>query len=239
VNPPAPRFAPVDRQTLSQGIRLAILESLRRGELRPGTRLPSERELSEQFGVARTSVREAFQGLVTLGVIEKRGNASYVADSVPTYPLELEDLRKRKVTELFEVRQVVEVPIVRLATCRASEAQRAEVAAIALRFSDDMPFDEFQRLDREFHWTIAQTCGNETLADFYRTVLDSIFASREVADLLHAIENEAVVREVVRKSTVAHREIAQAIVGGDWAAGIDAAERHLDAVEEDIIARMV
>jgi GntR family transcriptional repressor for pyruvate dehydrogenase complex len=238
VSPPAPRFAPVDRQTLSQGIRSAILESLRRGELRPGTRLPSERELSEQFGVARTSVREAFQGLVTLGVIEKRGNASYVAESVPTFPLEL-DLRKRKVTELFEVRQVVEVPIVRLATCRASEAQRAEVAATALRFCDDMPFDEFQRLDREFHWTIARMCGNETLADFYRTVLDSIFASREVADLLHAIANEAVVREVVRKSTVAHREIAQAIVGGDWAAGIDAAERHLDAVEEDIIARMV
>ncbi|MES4791934.1 MAG: FadR family transcriptional regulator, partial [Chloroflexota bacterium] len=67
------RFDPIEHRTVVEKIREAISERIRAGLLAPGSQLPCERELSEQFGVARTSVREAMQGLVTLGVLERRG----------------------------------------------------------------------------------------------------------------------------------------------------------------------
>ena len=78
-----PRFEPVERQTVTETVRDALLESIRSGALLPGSRLPSERSLCEEFGVARTSVREAIQGLVSLGIITKRANRPYVAEQLP------------------------------------------------------------------------------------------------------------------------------------------------------------
>ena len=74
-------FEPLARETLSAQIRDQLLERILSGALAPGVRVPSERDLSEQFRVARTSVREAMQGLLSLGVIERRGNRSYVVEA--------------------------------------------------------------------------------------------------------------------------------------------------------------
>src|ERR1700693_6387779 len=90
-----PRFGPIERQTVSEGIRDALLESMRSGALPPGSRLPSERALCEEFGVARTSVREAIQGLVSVGAIVRRANRPYVAEQLPGMELAGHDDRKR------------------------------------------------------------------------------------------------------------------------------------------------
>ena len=64
-------------------IRARLAERSTPGELAPGTPLPAERVLCQQFGVARTSVREAIQGLVIAGYLERRGNRSVVAEHLP------------------------------------------------------------------------------------------------------------------------------------------------------------
>src|SRR5258706_11617587 len=122
MNVTRPRFEPIERQTVSEGIRDALLESIRSGALPPGSRLPSERSLCEEFGVARTSVREAIQGLVSLGAIVKRANRPYVAEQLPGMQLAGRDDRKRHLEELVEVRRIVEVPIARLTAARADAA---------------------------------------------------------------------------------------------------------------------
>src|SRR3546814_7701246 len=94
--------------------------------------MPSERTLCDQFGVARTSVREAIQGLVSLGVVERRGNRTYVTELMPD--VTLGDARKRSVTDIFEVRRLVEVPMAELAARRADPEQRAEIKRIARTF---------------------------------------------------------------------------------------------------------
>jgi GntR family transcriptional regulator, transcriptional repressor for pyruvate dehydrogenase complex len=53
------RFEPISRRTISEEIRDVLVDKIRSGEMAPGAQLPSERELCDQFGVARTSVREA------------------------------------------------------------------------------------------------------------------------------------------------------------------------------------
>lgn len=234
-----PRFAPVSRRGVSEQVRDLLAKSIAEGELLPGSQLPSERELCEAFGVARTSVREAVQGLVSLGVIEKRGNRSYVAEQLPEVSFDGDDQRKRRVTELFEVRQAIELPIARLAACRATDEQRQELVEIASGFRPDMPLKEFRQLDRQFHWAVARACGNATLAELYGKVLDSLFQSSEFDELLGSNTNQAAVRDVIEASGNAHRQIAAALQAGDWAAAVQEVEGHLDQVETLMVSNMV
>ncbi len=118
-------FTPVSRRTVSEEVRERLAASIRSGQIAPGQPMPSERSLCEDFGVARTSVREAIQGLVTIGVIERRGNRSYVKQSLPDLDLDhSEDERKIHVRQLFEVRRIIEIPTAEMAAERADAAQR-------------------------------------------------------------------------------------------------------------------
>lgn len=236
---PTTSFAPIPRRTVASQVREAIETAIRSGEMGPGTALPSERELAEQFDVARTSVREAVQALLSVGMVEKRGNRSYVVERLPEVRFDETDHRKRRVVELFEVRQIVEVPIARLAARHATAEQRAEIAEIAGRFREDMDLEEFRRQDRQFHWALATACGNATLAELFGKVLDSLFASEEFGALLGSQENREAVGEIISASTVAHRRIAGAIVAGDEDGTEGAAQEHLGHVEEQMVARLV
>jgi GntR family transcriptional regulator, transcriptional repressor for pyruvate dehydrogenase complex len=234
----SPRFPPVERRTLSEEIRLALLGAIRTGTLAPGSSLPSERELAEQFNVARTSVREAMQGLISLGVVERRGNRSLVTEHLPDLSLYEEDHRKSRVLELFEVRKIIEVPLAELVSKRATDADLALIRGIADRFSEDMEIAEFRQLDREFHTALAAACSNRLLAEVYGKVLDSLFRSADFEEMLTAQANRVAVRRIVASSTNAHRAIANAVCLGDPEQAKDAVHAHLDQVESEMLSRM-
>lgn len=235
------KFEPVERRTISVEVRERLAASIRDGLLLPGSQLPSERALCEQFGVARTSVREGLQGLVSLGVLERRGNRTFVTESMPdvSFALDGTDRRKERVRELFEVRQVVEIPLARLAASRATDEDRVRITELAKQFHADMKLEAFRKLDHEFHWAIARASGNETLLELYGKVLDSLFGSAEFDQLLTARTNRDVVHDVIRTAATMHRRIAKAIAKGDWSDAIATAELHLDHVEDQMMARMV
>jgi GntR family transcriptional regulator, transcriptional repressor for pyruvate dehydrogenase complex len=229
-------FAPITRETVSAQIRGQLLDRINSGELAPGTQMPSERDLAERFDVARTSVREAMQGLVSMRVVERRGNRSYVAEHLPDIVVEPTGDGKSFVAELFETRRVLEVPIFELAAVRANDTERDHIAQLALRFHADLDIGEFRRLDREFHTTIAAACGNPLLIELYGKVLDQLFRSVEFFTLLSADSNQPSVADIIRESVVAHRRIAAVFVAGDGAAVRRAAEGHLDEVEQSMIS---
>lgn len=232
-------FAPVSRRNLSDEVREALVGSIRSGVLTPGALLPSERSLSEEFGVARTSVREAIQSLLSLGQIHKQGNRFYIVEQLPDVTLEASDRRKNRVRELFEVRRVMEVAIARFAVQRASQSDLAELRAIADSFTPSMPLAEFRRCDRLFHWTVARACGNPTLQEVYGKVLDAVFGSEEFKSLLDSRSNVRAVRQVIRESSFAHQLIADAVLGRDETSAAEAAEAHIAQVESYMISRMV
>lgn len=228
-------FEPITRDTVSSQIRAQLKHRITTGDLAPGTRMPSERELSDQFHVARTSVREAMQGLVSLGLIERRGNRSYVAEHLPDVVLRRGDDRKTFVTELFETRRVLEVPIFELAAERADAAARQRVAEVAKRFEGELDIAEFRQLDREFHTTIATSCGNPLLIELYGKVLDQLFRSSEFDVLLGDEKNRPEVRRIVAASCAAHLAIADAFLAADARAMRAAAEAHLGEVEQAMV----
>lgn len=233
-----PRFPPVERRTLSEEIRLALLEAIRTGALAPGSSLPSERELAEQFHVARTSVREAMQGLISLGVVERRGNRSLVTEHLPDLSFDEEEYRKSRVLELFEVRKIIEVPLAELVSTRADAADLERIRSIAERFNEDMEIAEFRHLDREFHTALAAASANKLLAEVYAKVLDSLFRSEDFEEMLTSRANRIAVQRIIASSSKAHRVIADAVCLGDPDRAREAVSAHLDQVESEMISRM-
>lgn len=242
MNVAAPRFEPVDRRTLAQEVRERLMEAVRSGEMPPGAAIPSERSLCEDFGVARTSVREAIQGLVSLGVLERRGNRTVVAERLPEMLPGLDGTsaqRSLKVRELFEVREAMELPIAKLVAQRATEDEIHEIVQMVCRFKSNMDVEEFRLLDRAFHWALARACGNELLTELYGKVLDRLFQSQDFAEPLTARVNSRAVRLIVRDSCAAHRAIADALQRRDVEAVTEAVERHLDQVQNQLIDRLI
>ncbi len=232
-------IGPISRETVSEQVRTQLLGSVVSGELPPGARVPSERDLSERFGVARTSIREAMQGLVSLGVVERRGNRVYVAERLPEVALDGDDDRKRFVRELFETRRVLELPIFQLAAERADDAHQVRIREAANEFRPGLSIDEFRRLDRQFHTTIAAACDNALLIELYAKVLDRLFRSEEFDSLLSAEANRAAVGDIVAQSVDDHAAIADAICAGDVSIAGAASEAHLAHVEQRMVERLV
>ena len=229
-------FDPVARRTVSAEIRQRLADAIHTGQLAPGTPLPAERVLCQEFAVARTSVREAIQGLVIAGYLERRGNRAVVAEQLPQVNFAGDD-RKALVTQLFEVRQVIEPAIVEMATRRATDEERALIAEIASRITREL--EEFREIDRQFHTALARACGNPLLNEVHAKALSSLFGSGEFASLLYAEVNRTEVLDIIKTSTEAHQAIADALVKGHTRKAVAAVVAHLDDVERRMVERLL
>lgn len=170
-------FAAVAREPrLSDKVAEMMLETILSNRLKVGDRLPSERELGEQFGVSRTVVREAVRALVAKGVIEVRSGsglrvAAVDADSVrESMSLFLRggDIDFEKV---HEVRSLLEVHLAGLAAERATPEDVARLAEIhAQMVSESADVESAARDDLEFHRRIALATHNV----LFLVLMDSI-----------------------------------------------------------------
>jgi GntR family transcriptional repressor for pyruvate dehydrogenase complex len=164
---------------LSDKVAEMMLNTILSKRLNVGDRLPSERELGEQFGVSRTVVREAVRELVAKGVIEVRSgsglrvaavNAAAVSESMSLF-LRGGTLDFEKV---HEVRALIEVHIAGLAAERARDEDVAALEVVHERMQDESgDVEAAARDDLEFHRVIARATHNE----LYLVLLDSIGGS--------------------------------------------------------------
>jgi GntR family transcriptional repressor for pyruvate dehydrogenase complex len=231
-------FAPLERQTLPEEIRHRLQDMIAEGVFLPGSRIPSERELCEQFQVARTSVREATQGLISLGLVVRRGNRTYVADELPNLMPDSHEVHKLQVAELFEVRRVIEVPMIEMACCRATDEERAQIGSLAEGFTDGMDLTTFRELDRAFHWALAHASHNSLLAEVYGKVLARLFESQQFSAVLASSERAGAIGTIIASSGKEHRRIANSVKEGSSSKGVKAAEAHLYTVERSIISHL-
>lgn len=186
-------FDPVrTRRTFEEAVE-QIAGKVKTGELRPGDRLPSERELAARMQISRPTLREAVRVLVDSGVVAVRsgpgGGMSIAADVVPP---ELVRRRSRlRVDELggvLEARRILEPQVARLAAGRATETdfevmertifeQRALVRRGGVLDSED----RFLALDVRFHLAMARATGNRTIASLVRSLFDDLEIARDMA----------------------------------------------------------
>lgn len=198
----------VSKNTVATQVINQLTDLIRSGQLQPGDRLPSEREMSEQLGVSRPPLRESLRALEYAGVIETRyGDGIYVKSTdFPTgaNPLFSNILNQYSLEEMIEMRQIVEKAAIELAVERATgediEAIR-EIQANSKKALNNK--EEFVECDFAFHSALAEAARNSLLfktvktmrkmmAEFNRDLLDSrTFRAnvvRQHAAILEALE---------------------------------------------------
>ena len=150
------------------------------GHLKPGDRLPSERELVERFQVSRASIREAMSALEMMGLIEVRaGEGMYIRqvniDSVVAPLAWMLFIEKDTDLELYEARKILEVQAAGLAAVRAEEDELGEMFAALEVMRMDL---QIQRLgedaDFQFHFAIARATHNKILFRLMNTIADTM-----------------------------------------------------------------
>lgn len=155
-------------QVIADRVRHLIAEQ----GLVAGARLPAERELAQQLGVSRPSVREALIALEIEGWVEIRGGSGvYVCDK-PGDGGETPSLGESP-AELMQARLVLESAVVTLAAARATKEglQRVEKALAAMREQHAQGFKPVEA-DRRFHISIAEMTGNAVLVELVGKLFD-------------------------------------------------------------------
>lgn len=137
--------------------------------LKPGDRLPSERQLMARLKVGRSTVREAMKSLSSVGIVEVVvGSGTFVADGATallTRPLSWGLLMSAKdIYEVLEARRVVEVALAELAALRGTDQDLVEIGnCLALMRANLNDMETFARYDVEFHRAIARAAHNQVL----------------------------------------------------------------------------
>ena len=203
-----------------------IAALIRRGEFRPGARLPPERDLAKQLGVSRPSVREALIALEVEGYVDVRiGSGVYVASRVPRPAASRVALPPDSGPfELIDARRFVESECAALAARRASPTQRREMkAALAGMKSDTRAGRVPLENDQRFHQAIAEAGGNSAMAMLVRT----LWAQRTgplFLQLEHHFDTPALWTAAIDE----HQAVLDAVLAGNAAAARRAMRLHLD-----------
>jgi GntR family transcriptional regulator, transcriptional repressor for pyruvate dehydrogenase complex len=224
VPPPAEPelFSRVSVGRISEIIVEQIRLLMRQGQLKPGDRLPPERDLCERFGVSRVTVREALRMLESSGLVEirvgARGGAFVTAPSSNRVGENLADLLTLSVisaADVTEVRMILEVGIVPLVCERATEEDLADLKRICERSEAALRADDYSMdMSLEFHTRVAQATHNPAVVmlveSFRGPILMSLQQAREAAPEMGGLgtqEHERFIQAVRRRDADAATQI--------------------------------
>lgn len=217
------------KEVLSEKIAQRLLSMIRERRLRPGDKLPPERELASIMNVSRPSLREALRALSLMGIIEHRqGSGTRVASLEPSRLVDHIDLvfslEDSAFLDLFQARKILEVGIAGLAAEKITDEQIAEIERVLLEGEANIEdAAAFSRIDIQFHEIIARSCGSRTLTLLMGTVAQmSLLSRRRTGEYA----------EVRKHTRTAHREILDALKTHDPAESQAAMMRHLSFVEK-------
>lgn len=225
------RFTVISRSTLPEEIANRLLLQIQEQELRPGDKLPAERNLARLMEVSRPVVREALRALALMRVVDiRQGDGTYITSLEPRQLISHLDFVFSKdsvaLVQLLEARRVVEAGNVRLAALRITESEVAELQELVLTLANciDDP-DRFSELDIAFHVAVCAAADNFLLLQFMNIVSTLGRVSRERTGGL---------REVREAALHDHRQLLEALREHDQDAAEQAMLGHLDHVEEGL-----
>jgi GntR family transcriptional regulator, transcriptional repressor for pyruvate dehydrogenase complex len=184
-------FKTITPVRLYEGVTEQIINLIKKNELKPGDRLPPERELAEKFSISRGSLREAFRVLESKGLIKSTPGGGRVIreinkeDFINTENIIL-NLEKSSILELLEAREMFEVKIVELAAKRATLEDIKSIEEIFNRVNkkkgngdEEIGYQEKTELDTEFHLAIARASHNFVFLNIMRVHFNLLKETRE------------------------------------------------------------
>lgn len=224
-------FGTIEKSGLSEQIVSRLLALIRERRLRPGDKLPPERDLAQAMGVGRPSLREALRVLAAMNVVEIRhGNGTYVTSLEPSLLVEhLEfvfSLEDTTFVHLLEARKILEVGNAEMAACRITDQELAGLGDCLARAESCVnDFKAFLETDLELHERITAAARNPVMSRFMAMVSRLGIASRQRTVELPGVAG---------RSLADHRAIVKALCAHDPEAAAQAMLKHLDNVEQHL-----
>lgn len=190
-------FEPVKRMRAYESVVDQIRDAIYQRELRPGERLPSERELMKQFGVGRSTVREALRVLEAAGLVKSlpgdpRGGAqvqAFTPDTLRSALLSLIHLEDVPASHLVEFRMLIEGEASQLAAHFRTDEQLAEIERLhqqITQHAEQGDEEAFRAADAALHRQLALSAGNaliqacsEVIREIVLTLIEQKLASSE------------------------------------------------------------
>lgn len=224
-------FEAVRKGALSEEIVNRLLALIKEKELRPGDKLPPERELAAMMQVSRPSLREALRALSIMNVVEiRQGDGTYITSLEPELLVEHLDfvfsLDDSTFLQLFEARKILEVGIVAIAAQRITDEEIAGLEAClakSIETADD--HQAFLETDLELHERITEAARNPILSRFMASISRLGRASRS-----RTVE----IPGVRQRSLKDHQAIVKALKARDPEAARQAMLQHLNNVEKEL-----
>jgi GntR family transcriptional repressor for pyruvate dehydrogenase complex len=200
-------------------------------KLKPGDKLPSERELADMLQVSRSSIRDAIRSLELVGLVEPRQGAGTIVRESATEPFANALERKQKlVAELLDFRKMLEPPLAARAATHASTEEMSEMEEILERQEEKQDRGEVTIVeDAEFHYSVALASGNSVVLKVIDILMDLLRDTRERSLQL---------RGRPQKSLAGHKKILMAIKRRDAEAAKSAMRRHIEDVEEIVLNKL-
>jgi GntR family transcriptional repressor for pyruvate dehydrogenase complex len=228
-------FAAVKKTKLYEKVAHQIQGLIRDGLLKPGDKLPPERELAETFQVSRSSLRDAIRSLEVMGMLEPRqGEGTVICEITANSlvnPLATMLLRKRElVSELIDLRRIIEPPL----AARAA----THVTTEELNYMEDILERQLAKVNRgelaveedtEFHYAIASAAKNSVVLKVLDVFMDLLRESRE---------RSLQVKGRLAKSFAGHQRILNAIRRHDATTAEAAMRRHIEEIGEIVMKEM-
>ncbi|WP_283148849.1 FadR/GntR family transcriptional regulator [Silvimonas soli] len=236
----AHRLPQIESRRLYRQIAELIGRHIDSGQFPPGSLLPAERELAQQLGVSRASVREALIALEVEGrVTVKVGNGVTVLEKTVQTGASAENNKALEAVqqngwpdvgplELLEARILVESESAALAAKRATQSDINLLEQYLVELADEhRRLHHIQPADRRFHMKIAEMSGNQALVHLTEQLWD-----QRGSPVFARFEDHFVTHRLFEDTSQDHRRILDAIISRDSTAARSAMRRHLSDVRK-------
>lgn len=229
-------FKPIRTKRVYEQVVDQIQDLIQKGDLRPGDKLLSERELSELLGVSRSSIREALSALDFLGILDSRqGEGTFIAAASEQQLTEhlavLLTMERDANLEMLEMRKILEAAAASLAAQRARADDVLQIGEALQCMKADLDSGVLgEENDARFHRCVVDATGNKTLARTMSLFSDLIVQNMR-ASRLHLFRKSGNRERLYEQ----HRQVFAAIEARNTDLARRAMLDHLEFVEGELL----
>jgi DNA-binding FadR family transcriptional regulator len=218
---------------VASDVERSLRERIAAGEWTVSGRIPPERNLATEYGVARNTVRRALEEITNHGILESHvGRGTFLKEQTRALYAILQYVTGASPADLIQVRLIVEPEAAALTANRASSSDLNAIADAHVRASEAVHMDEFDHWDSQFHQRVFAATRNELLVSIHRIQL-SVLSRRALTELRRNNSSE----DHRRYHCVQHSYVLAALKTRDARAAAESMRDHIKSIEAALLGR--